>query len=210
MAHIEASEIDYVEETLKEYDIGGYVIGIETEPYHHMHFAVEITERDYHKFAKRVFKDKFKLRGQAKSGLCRQYGKTKSVKDIDKMLAYTVKDGNVRSNLEDGQLEKAFEQSFKREEKLEFIEMCAKELEAWYIKFCEDNSDVMPSMNNPSLRDLRIGVIGIFRKKGLKTITKSKVEQVIYRYMMLPKEFENYTVTDDYIYNVLYDSLNVL
>lgn len=210
MAHIATEEIDYVEETLKTYDIGGYLIGLEKEPYEHMHFAVEMSDPDYHKFSKRVFKDKFKLRGRATQGKCRQYGKEKEVKDIEKMLAYTAKDKNIRTNLPDGKIKEVIGKSFKKVEKLEFLDQCAKELEEWYMKYCHDNQEEMPSMNAPALRDLRIGIIHILRKKDIKAITKSKVESVLYRYLSMPKKFENYTVSDDYIYNVLYNSLQIL
>ena len=107
---------DDLEETLNQYSIGGYVIAYETEPYKHFHFLVEMTEQDYTRFRKRVFIDKYGLRGQAKAGKPRQYGKVNNIDDFDKMLSYTVKDSNIRSNLSDELLNDAIDKSFKKQQ----------------------------------------------------------------------------------------------
>lgn len=103
---------EYLEQTLQEYPIGLYLIAAEkTTDSHvdtggeHFHFLVQMTEKDYHKYAKRVFKDKFKLSGQARDGKPRQYGKVGKVRDIDRMAAYTIKQGNIRTNMTEAQLE---------------------------------------------------------------------------------------------------------
>ena len=120
MCHLPATfnteeEFKYLEETLNEYNIGGYVIALETEPYIHFHFLVETDEQTYTNFRKRVFIDRYKLRGQAKEGKPRQYGKVKDIKDLEKMLAYTVKDQDIRSNLDDETISNAIDKSFKKE-----------------------------------------------------------------------------------------------
>lgn len=203
MAHMPHSEIDFIEETLKSYDIGGYLIGLEKDPYEHYHFAVEMTDKDYHNFSKRVFKDKFKLRGRATKGKCRQYGKEKNVKDVEKMLSYTAKDKNVRTNLEDSKIKDIIAKSFKKVERLEFLDECAKELETkWnnhYIELVDINEGQLPDKERPNLKTLRIMIINILRKKNLKTISRSKVESVLYRYFCICPELH-----DDYIYGVLY------
>jgi len=115
MAHIPASEFQYLETTLNEYDIGGYVIGHEAEPFSHFHFLVEMKDTDYVNFRKRVFIDKFKLRGLARNGKPRQYGKVGEIEDFDKMLSYSVKDENIRSNLDDETINDAIDKSFKKQ-----------------------------------------------------------------------------------------------
>lgn len=103
---------NYLEETLKEYPIGKYLIAAEvTNDSHketlgqHFHFLVQMTETDYHKYAKRCFKDKLGLRGQARDGKPRQYGKVKKIEDIERMAAYTIKQGNIRTNMTEAQLD---------------------------------------------------------------------------------------------------------
>lgn len=102
MCHIDHEHYDLLENTLKEYEIGEYVIGAETTPdtgIQHFHFLVEMSSTEYHKYAKRIFKDKFKLRGRATKGAPRQYGKINDIKSLENAAAYTIKDGNIRTNM---------------------------------------------------------------------------------------------------------------
>ena len=106
---------------LREYDIGGYIVGLEkSENTHqetngeHFHFCVEMTELDYNKYRKRCFIDKFGLRGQAKLGQPRQYGKVKQIENIVRMKAYTIKDGNFRTNLTETEIAGLGEIAFKK------------------------------------------------------------------------------------------------
>ena len=61
MCHTTYEMVDYLEDTLKEYNIGTYFIGYEEKPYEHFHFLVEMENEDYVKYRKRVFIDKLKL-----------------------------------------------------------------------------------------------------------------------------------------------------
>jgi len=118
---------DYLENTLQEYDIGLYLMAAEVTPLahqatdgQHFHFLVQMNDTDYHKFAKRVFSDKFKLAGRAGNGKARQYGRVKKIEDLERLAAYTVKDGNIRSNMSEEQLKTYKEQAFTLEEKKDF------------------------------------------------------------------------------------------
>ena len=118
---------DYLENTLQEYDIGLYLMAAEVTPLahqatdgQHFHFLVQMNDTDYHKFAKRVFSDKFKLAGRAGNGKARQYGRVKKIEDLERLAAYTVKDGNIRSNMSEEQLKVYKEQAFTLEEKKDF------------------------------------------------------------------------------------------
>lgn len=124
-AAIKHSNEEYLIETLREYSIGTYIVGKETTHSshketngEHFHFLVQMTDEDYHKYAKRVFKDKFKLTGRATKGCPRQYGKVKQIENLERMKAYTVKSKNVISNMEQEELEHIIEESFEREDKL--------------------------------------------------------------------------------------------
>lgn len=123
-AVIPHTDFSYVEQTLKEYEIGEYIIAAETaQSSHnekggeHFHFLVQMQSKDYHNFSKRVFKDKYKLRGKATSDLPRQYGKVKEIRDFDRMAAYTIKDGNIRTNMSEEALQKFQQITFKKDEK---------------------------------------------------------------------------------------------
>lgn len=117
---------DYLEQTLLEYDIGLYIISHEiAEGKHtetngsHFHFLVQMKDEDYTKFRKRVFIDKLKLKGQARNGTSRQYGKVKQIENLDRLKAYTVKDNNFRTNLTPKEIETICSQSFKKEQELD-------------------------------------------------------------------------------------------
>ncbi len=117
MCHIQKEYYDYLESTLQEYDIGQYLIGYEASPYEHYHFLVQMSTADYHLFAERVFRKKFKLRGRAKDGNSRQYGKMKQIDDFNRLASYSIKDGDFRSNMSETDVQKYFEKSFKKHEK---------------------------------------------------------------------------------------------
>lgn len=124
MGALEHSHFDYLENTLKEYDIGSYIVSAEVSSTsheatkgQHFHFLVEMTDQDYTRFSKRVFIDKFKLRGRAVKGLPRQYGKVKQIENLEQMKRYTVKDGNFRTNLTDTEIEQLVENSYQKDEK---------------------------------------------------------------------------------------------
>lgn len=114
MFHIAETEYDFIEGTLLDYDIGGYIIGHESEPYSHYHIMFQGSDSIYNTFSKRLV-EKYNLRGKAGKDACRQYGRLSKIKDLEKMKSYTLKDGNVRSNLESCELTKLIEQSFKKQ-----------------------------------------------------------------------------------------------
>ncbi len=123
---VKHTEFDYLIETLLEYTVGGYIVAAETASNahkdtggEHFHFCCEMSNEDYHKFSKRV-KIKYSLSGQARNGQARQYGKVDKINNIEKMKAYCLKDGNIRSNLEPEELDRLKEKSYKKEEKKKF------------------------------------------------------------------------------------------
>lgn len=93
--------------SLEQYGIGKYVIAKEiTDTAHqegggeHLHFLVEIDKKNYHNFSEAIFRKKYKLRGKASAGLPRQYGMVKEIRDLPKMIAYTIKDKNYITNFD--------------------------------------------------------------------------------------------------------------
>lgn len=205
MAHIQHEHIEYVEDTLKDYDIGKYIIGMEHADSvgDHLHFLVQMTDTDYHKFSKRVFKDKFKLRGQNRGGKCKQYGMLKEIRDLEKMTAYTVKDGNVKTNMSDKEIKKYTELSYKKEDKLELLDELADLTEKQYLE--EQEAQYGPEEHaSPTFHPNRIRmiIIDIMRKKNLKTISRSRVENVLYRFLM--KTGTAFHATTQDIFDCLY------
>lgn len=116
MAHIAATEFDYLEEIVKSYNTQ-YCIALETNPYDHFHFIVNLTDSEYHNLSKHLFKDKYHLRGRAIEGKPRQYGIVKNLRDTSTALAYTVKDGNYRTNMDHETIQKALATSYEKTDK---------------------------------------------------------------------------------------------
>lgn len=187
--HIDQIHFDYLEETLKEYDIGHYLIGHEVEPYHHFHVLFQGTEKMYTLFSKRII-EKFKLRGQAKQGKPRQYGKLKLIDNIDKLMSYTVKDGNVRSNLPEETLEKIKEQSFRKDETKRLIQKVL------------DSLPNPRNHNNPSNDSIRSCIISSLLRNTKEDFyfTRSMVEKILFLYL---RQTDSNSITSA-IFNYLY------
>lgn len=188
---------DYLEQTLKEYPIGLYLIASETTTEahketdgEHFHFLVQMTNHDYHKYAKRVFKDKLKLRGQAKDGNPRQYGRVKKIEDLTRMGAYTIKQGNIRTNMTEAQLEQYKAVTFTTKEEMTFEE----EL----YEYMMNNSTVI--VDNCPVKITGFKILGIqvitfarqYRRK--QYINRMKVEKYVRYYQMhyLKEQIQDY------------------
>ena len=79
----------------------------------HLQCIIDMEEVTYGNMNKAIIKE-FRLRGQAKDGLGRQYGKiTKDkINDIERACIYTTKEGNVISNIDREQIQEWYEKSF--------------------------------------------------------------------------------------------------
>ena len=113
---------NYYESTLLEYDVQGYIISQEiAKDSHkrwdggHYHFMAQMKDEDYHKFTKRL-KEKYKLNGRARDGVSREYGKVNKIEKLERAKAYTVKDGNYRTNLPEETIKKIYEESHEKDE----------------------------------------------------------------------------------------------
>jgi hypothetical protein len=125
MAHIKHTEREYIRKYI-ENRFTDYIIAYETsiKVGEHIHFLLWADNpNDYHKFCQNVFKQKYNLRGRATKNLCRQYGKIKQIENIEKMMAYTVKDKNcdykMGAHLTKDDIKAAFDSSYKKEDNLE-------------------------------------------------------------------------------------------
>jgi len=113
---------DDVFNLLMEYKIGGYIIGYETAPDSHLetdgehsHFILQISPQDYHNFSERL-KRKYKLRLKAlDKKRPRQFGALTKIEKLDKLKAYTLKDGDYKSNLSEKELKELAGMSYRKE-----------------------------------------------------------------------------------------------
>lgn len=142
MYHLPENEFDVLEQMITDHDIGGYIIGHETDPYDHFHVVFEeLSENVYTNLNKKIV-EKYKLRACSKKGIRKQYGKIRKIEDLDKLKSYTVKDGNFRTNLSDEEMKKVIENSFEKTRKKEWIDKVIKRLE-------EENGDLFQHKSQP-------------------------------------------------------------
>lgn len=88
----------------------------------HIHILYDDVNNNYHLFAKSL-RDIWKLRGRAEDGKPKQYGKVKNIRDIEKACAYTMKDGNYHTNIEDiDKLNEWLSMSYEKNPKREIYE----------------------------------------------------------------------------------------
>lgn len=112
---LEEKCFDELENYLKTRDVIEYVISYEKDPKSHFHLLFSGPKNLYTNLSKH-FCDKYNLRRKGKGGTIK-YGKVKKIKDLNKMLSYTIKDGNFRSNMEADRIKEAVNNSFKKEQK---------------------------------------------------------------------------------------------
>ena len=106
---IDIDQFDYLEKLLKE-KTSKYVVAYESEPKSHYHMLFFANPGTYEKISRHLV-EKFDLRRKKHGGVIK-YGKVKQIKDKERMLSYTIKDHNFRTNLEEEEIESAIESSF--------------------------------------------------------------------------------------------------
>ncbi len=186
----------YLLDTLKNYDIGSYLVVRETAlnahkdtDGQHYHFLVQMSQVDYGRFRKRVFIDHFKLRGQAKGG-SRQYGKVNYLKDPNKMAIYMLKDDSVvATTFSDSQLDSWYNQSYKKSEekglKEKMVEYVEKHLQP--LKHDPDEWVKTPNYDEMSRIHLDICalVVQFYRKEDAgRTLTRAQLINFVNYYML--------------------------
>jgi hypothetical protein len=198
MFHIPASEFDYIEETLKSYDIGRYLIGQELTPYEHYHIVFEGNEKIYHTFSTKL-KKKYQLRGRAIKGHPRQYGKIKDIEDIEKLLAYTVKDGNFRGTFSATDIQRFVENSFKKDDIKQFRKEVMEHIEGLNDLYRKTSFDGTTFYDD---RKLKLQIMKYYRDNKIE-FTKSKIN-LIFNYMIQFSSKPNIRMTLEEIYEYLF------
>lgn len=131
---LEFEQFDCLEQTLLKYDIGEYAIAYESEdskgdPKPHFHLLFSGTQQIYNNFSK-VIVDKFKLRRSGHGGK-NKYGKVKEIRDLDKMLYYTVKHKRFRTNMNESKIQHALENSFVKKKSQENCKVVLEKIDKW-------------------------------------------------------------------------------
>ena len=215
MAHIPHTEKEYIKEQLSSFK---YLFGMETSEYEHYHFLVEMTDKEYHSFSKRVFKDKYKLRGRAIKGSPRQYGKEKKINDIQKVARYTCKDKNVETNILEEELEDILGQKLEecentKTESMDNIKKCCRFVEnAIFNKHLKKDGLKLELIENqvlqsiiledyPSNKTIKIHIINWMKREKMN-IRKTTIETY---YLYIISQSEYFEKPGYQIYEYLYE-----
>ncbi len=219
MAHIPHSEINFIEnDLLEQTEVITYLIGLESCPTvgEHMHFLLCVnSDTFYHKWSKRIFKDKYKLKGKAYKingiGHARQYGKLKEIKDLEKMGSYTVKDGNIKTNMPQNEIDNFVKKSHKKNilhtlthEICEKMVILDKTIWDTYIRLKKIDRQLHPltedekfrNRTNPNYEpyadfqqfrksELIIYIIKELKEKNVESISKGKIDSIWNRFITL-------------------------
>ena len=192
----------YLRETLHKYEIGKFLIAQETDKKvhlesegQHFHFLVQMTVESYSKFSK-VVRDKFKLRGRAIEGKPRQYGRIKEIKDLDRMAAYTLKDGNYYTNMDDTDLDKWYKLSFKKDLKKKHYDKLMAYIDGFPIKVLgewHDQPDEPPTKHFP--QSIALAIIDYYRTYCPDVgLTPSIIRSYVNKYLLYYSSHDNETV----------------
>lgn len=201
---------DYVLSSMKELgSLGQYIIGLEVcdPPRHkltngqHFHFMAQMTDKDYTRFLQRMIKH-FELRGKSDMGEARQYGKVHKIRNEVKMKAYSVKDGNVITNLSEKELDELRAISCEKTERKKFRQKLYDYLNKRYLEWFVPNID--PHQYHPEQHDLHIGklpqLIIKFYKENYKengedlSLSRSNIISIMTSFMM----YHSITPVDDF------------
>ncbi len=182
------SQFEEIQEKLQHYlepDSSYLVVGEKSEETHHIsegehfHFLVNFSEKSYKNFTKH-FIEKYSLRGCAKDGKARQYGKIKKIKDLERLLSYMLKDRSTDNplftNFENEQIDAWAEKSFKKHSKKTYLENMARKLTE-QVQKSTPRCDMTLGINMERLQRLLFSIHLEEQKEfdSKKAITKSQL-----------------------------------
>ena len=225
---IKHSEIEWLEQKLIQYlgEPNYYIMAMETSTTshqqtegQHIHILATMSPEDYKKFSTVVIR-KYKLCGKAGNGLGKQYGKVNVVRDQQKMLSYTVKDKNFRTNMPETIIQEALAKSFKKEEKIDEEQKLMTHIKQAHTEFDNNHNfipyDYITNCCSPKpifgFRDAAISVIEYFRKKHIETkirysLSRNQIIAYVNKYFLYETNTDE--INSNVMYHILFSSHNV-
>jgi len=188
-ATIKHEHFDEIITILQEYNIQGYIVSRETSKSshqdtegQHMHFVVQMTSSDYKRFSDRIFIKRFKLRGRATKGLSRQYGKVNNIENLERMKAYTLKDGDFKTNLSTDEIDKLINIAFEKNE-----ERAIRQEVLDYLK------EEKPDGNNQF--EIELAIVNYVRKNKIKkSLSKKWIDGIVVEHCQSEEKYSDKTI----------------
>ncbi len=199
MSAIPHKEINNVENMLQKYidASASYIIAMETSKTahketqgEHLHYAVQMDDKQYDAFRHTCFNNTYKLRGRAVDGAPRQYGKVKQVKDETKFLQYTVKDKNIiYKNIDLKTIQQYITSSYKKVDKVDIVQELMEHLVSTRPEIVIDPYEP----DNLQIDKIELEILKYYMCYLKKDITKAYLKTLTSKYMQIymPKSDEN-------------------
>jgi len=176
MYHIPYDQFDYLQNSLDFYSIEKYAIAFEDtnskgEHDPHFHLFYETYKKNQINWEKSIV-EKYSLRRTGRGGKIK-YGTLKKIRDLDKMLSYTLKHEHFRSlGYSEEELKMAIEQSFKKTDAKLINTRILEEL-------------VEKDLKIYSLDNLRYEIIKIINTPDNRSVplSKSRIDSIAVLYM---------------------------
>lgn len=211
MCALAHSEIDDFEKYLIKYiDVSGrYLIAMETATNshietkgQHLHVAAEMDDKCWDAFRKTVLVKKYQLKGQARGGKCRQYGLVHDVRCEFRMLSYTVKDGNFRTNMPLDDLQEYIDASFPKKKAIDHVKSMMEQLAKSRPHKINEN---YCNQIEVDIERVEIAILQYYIDHQLmKSVNKTQLKSLTVRYLMY---FEK-IIHPDILMKQLYSYIN--
>lgn len=185
---------DYLRKLYVNKKIGHTIISYEVAEGHketdgqHVHIFTHMENKTYHTLAQCLFKNKWNLRGRAEKDKPKQYGKLTEIKDRDKMVAYTIKGGDVETTYTEEYLLPFYKMSYVKVDK--YQDMKARVL----LHF----KDTLPTID-----DVACFVIDYHREKGYKRPQLSYIRNIYTDYQYDYKPDGKYHYDSKFIWDCM-------
>jgi len=166
-----------VEDLQSIMSLGGYIVSLEiaqgkhleTEGQHY-HFLIQCSINDYNSYVKRVLRETYKLRGQCRKGLPKQYGRVKKpLEDVERMGSYVCKDSCIITNLETKDIERMYDASYKKKSEHDLRDEVMDFIDSQYVRSDEWTTDVLSrgfeTNINQACGEIKLCIIRFFRGK---------------------------------------------
>lgn len=153
----------------------------------HFHILVEWEKNTYEAFKKTIIDKHYQLCGRSTTGNSRKYGQVRGIKDIDKMLIYTIKHGDFRyQNYTKEEIKEAYEQSYIKEDKRAFMEDIIEHLYA---------QDYQPRQGNIEFKipiaKIEYDIVVYWMNNNDKVITRNTLHHILLRFLTQKWQYRN-------------------
>lgn len=206
MVALSHSERETFREFLEKYldPMAPYIIGSETaKDAHqdtsgqHFHICCNMTDKQYDSFRKTILVKHYQLKGQARDGKARQYGRVRSIRDETRMMQYSVKDKNIiYKNIDLKTIQQLIDASYHRPEKRNYLDECMQHLDEHSGDFVEFQNNLLFQEQVVNYSKIEKCALAYYVRETEKTISRSLLRMATIHFMRT----RNYKIDDIYLY----------